>query len=160
MSHVPNTEQFLKIFFLSAPLGRQSCTYLRVHFCAEVYNALSILQAVGYRAKLDSYRTISSQAEKLPTESQLGWGSFARKEVEEGRELTCQLFYDFTSSHLKDRQFGVPKTAVHPTKRLHAAMLETGDVVIVVDQRHPRGIWPKGIVEKTYPGADSVVRSV
>ena len=80
------------------------------HFCAEIYNSLSILEAVGYRTELDSYRTLSSLVEKLPAESQLGWGSFARAEVEKGQPLTCQRFYDFLSSHLKDCQFGVPKT--------------------------------------------------
>ena len=79
------------------------------HFCAEVYNALSILQAIGYSAELDSYRTLSSLVEKLPMEGQLGWGSFARAHVEDGRTLTCQMFYDFINSHLKDRQFGVTK---------------------------------------------------
>ena len=78
-------------------------------FCAEIYNALSILEAVGYQTELDSYRTLSSLVEKLPPESQLGWGSFARAQVETGRPLTCQLLYDYVNSHLRDQQFGAPK---------------------------------------------------
>ena len=79
------------------------------HFCAEIYNALSILEAVGYQTELDNYRALSSLVEKLPPESQLGWGSFARSQVETDQPLTCQLLHDYVSSHLKDRQFGAPK---------------------------------------------------
>lgn len=33
-----------------------------------------------------------------------------------------------------------------------------GDLVVVVDPQSPRNVWPKGIVLKTYPGADGRVR--
>ena len=86
-------------------------------FCAEIYNALSILEAVGYQTELDSYRTLSSLVEKLPPESQLGWGNFARAQVETGRPLTCQMLYDYVNSHLRDRQFGAPKPLGHKSNR-------------------------------------------
>ena len=79
-------------------------------FCAEIYNVLSILEAVGYQSELDNYGTLSSLVEKLPPESQLGWGGFARAQVEAGQPLTCQLLYDYITAHLKDRQFGAPKS--------------------------------------------------
>ena len=37
--------------------------------------------------------------------------------------------------------------------------VEIGDVVIVADERHPRGLWPKGIVEEVMTGRDGTVRS-
>ncbi|XP_063837168.1 uncharacterized protein LOC135086312 [Ostrinia nubilalis] len=36
--------------------------------------------------------------------------------------------------------------------------LQPGDVVIVVDGALPRNVWPRGIIEKVYPGADGQVR--
>nr|XP_013189931.1 unnamed protein product [Amyelois transitella] len=38
--------------------------------------------------------------------------------------------------------------------------LKVGDLVIVVDPSSPRNTWPKGIIEKVYPGADGRVRVV
>ena len=37
--------------------------------------------------------------------------------------------------------------------------VEVGDVVIVADPQHPRGMWVKGVVTDTLCGADGVVRS-
>ena len=37
--------------------------------------------------------------------------------------------------------------------------VQIGDIVIIADNQHPRGLWPKGIVEQVYRGADNVVRS-
>ncbi|XP_043209021.1 uncharacterized protein LOC122374380 [Amphibalanus amphitrite] len=79
-------------------------------FCADIYNTLSILEAVGYESELDNYSTLSTLVEKLPQESQLGWGAFARAQIEAGHPLTCRLLYEYINSHLKDRQFGAPKT--------------------------------------------------
>ena len=38
--------------------------------------------------------------------------------------------------------------------------LKVGDVVVVVDDKLPRGCWPKGMVQSTHPGKDGVVRVV
>ncbi|XP_073960633.1 uncharacterized protein [Choristoneura fumiferana] len=38
--------------------------------------------------------------------------------------------------------------------------IKEGDVVIIVDPNLPRNVWPKGRVERVYPGADGVVRVV
>ena len=38
--------------------------------------------------------------------------------------------------------------------------LKVGDVVVVVDDKLPRGCWPKGMVQSTHPGKDGVVRFV
>ena len=38
--------------------------------------------------------------------------------------------------------------------------LDVGDVVLVVMEDTPRGFWPLGIVQETYPSADGIVRSV
>ncbi|XP_060801917.1 uncharacterized protein LOC132902105 [Amyelois transitella] len=38
--------------------------------------------------------------------------------------------------------------------------LKVGDLVLVVDPSSPRNTWPKGIIEKVYPGADGRVRVV
>ena len=37
-------------------------------------------------------------------------GSIRKTKVDSGVALTCQLFYDYIDSHLKDRQFGATKT--------------------------------------------------
>ena len=34
------------------------------------------------------------------------------------------------------------------------------DIVIIVDDQHPRGVWPRGIVEEVYRGFDGAVRNV
>ena len=34
------------------------------------------------------------------------------------------------------------------------------DIVIIVDDQHPRGVWPRGIVEEVYHGFDGAVRNV
>ena len=36
---------------------------------------------------------------------------------------------------------------------------QIGDVVIIADNQHPRGLWPKGVIEQVYRGADDIVRS-
>ena len=38
--------------------------------------------------------------------------------------------------------------------------LRKGDLVLVADHNVPRGKWPKGLVEQTYPDSDQVVRRV
>ncbi len=37
--------------------------------------------------------------------------------------------------------------------------IEVGDVVLVVDDKHERNTWPKGIVEEVYPGKGNRIRS-
>ena len=39
-------------------------------------------------------------------------------------------------------------------------IIKVGDFVVIVDPNLPRNIWPKGRVERTYPGIDGVVRVV
>ena len=34
------------------------------------------------------------------------------------------------------------------------------DIVIIVDDQHPRGVWPRGIVEEVYHGFDGAARNV
>ena len=36
--------------------------------------------------------------------------------------------------------------------------LKVGDVVIMMDEKNPRNHWPKGVVTKTFPGKDHLVR--
>ncbi|KAL0832560.1 hypothetical protein ABMA28_000762 [Loxostege sticticalis] len=36
--------------------------------------------------------------------------------------------------------------------------LKPGDVVIILDNTLPRNVWPKGVIERVYPGADGQVR--
>ena len=38
--------------------------------------------------------------------------------------------------------------------------IQTGDIVIVVDDAEPRCSWPMGLIVATYPGADGLVRKV
>lgn len=38
------------------------------------------------------------------------------------------------------------------------AQLKVGDLVVVVDPSSPRNVWPKGVIQKVYPGADGRVR--
>lgn len=38
--------------------------------------------------------------------------------------------------------------------------VQVGDLVLVMDENTPRGVWPLGIVEETYPSSDGLVRSV
>ena len=40
-----------------------------------------------------------------------------------------------------------------------ARPLKEGDVVIIVDPTLPRNVWPRGVVQKTYPGPDRKIRS-
>ena len=40
------------------------------------------------------------------------------------------------------------------------ANVKVGDIVVLVDDSVPRGVWPLGRVEETYPGGDGKVRSV
>lgn len=35
-----------------------------------------------------------------------------------------------------------------------------GDIFFIVDDKEPRGVWQKGIVESVYPGNDNQVRVV
>lgn len=39
-------------------------------------------------------------------------------------------------------------------------MIKVGDLVVIVDPNLPRNVWPKGRVERAYPGADGIVRVV
>ena len=66
--------------------------------CTEVYNAMAVLEAVGYQSELDNYRAISTLASKLSSDSRLGWGhEFAREKVESGRALSCPTFHEYLS---------------------------------------------------------------
>ena len=53
-----------------------------------------------------------------------------------------------------------------PLLRLHQKWhkphrnIQVGDLVLLVNERCPRGAWPKAIVEKVFPGSDGVVREV
>ena len=53
----------------------------------------------------------------------------------------------------------LPTLARRPKWRTKTGNLQVGDIVIVADERHPRGLWPKGVVERVFCGADDVVRS-
>ncbi|XP_047992743.1 uncharacterized protein LOC125231340 [Leguminivora glycinivorella] len=48
-----------------------------------------------------------------------------------------------------------------PRKSSHdgGRQLQPGDVVIVAEPNGPRSVWPRGVVETTYPGPDGRVRS-
>ena len=50
----------------------------------------------------------------------------------------------------------------YPKDTLHHCEenLKVGDVVVVADDKLPRGCWPKGMVQSTHPGKDGVVRVV
>ena len=52
-------------------------------------------------------------------------------------------------------------TLVKRTKwREEVKNVQEGDVVIIADPQHPRGLWPKGTVEKAFKGEDGITRSV
>lgn len=38
--------------------------------------------------------------------------------------------------------------------------MQTGDVVLIIDELKPRGVWQTGIVTKTLPSFDDYVRNV
>lgn len=82
-------------------------------FCTEIYNALTVLETTNDEGELSRYRTPFSLADKLPQDSQPGWEAFARSKVDTGQDLTCQLFYDYLSSHVKDRHFVSTKIRQH-----------------------------------------------
>ena len=54
----------------------------------------------------------------------------------------------------------LPTLAKRTKWQAEAKNVREGDVVIIMDHQHPRGLWPKGIVEKAHKGEDGVVRSV
>ena len=94
-------------------------------FCTEVFNAMSVLEAVGYQGELDNYRAISTLASKLPSESRLGWGTFARAQVQSGTMLSCRMFHEYLSGHVQDFQFSVPSNCGARSRteyRSHATM--------------------------------------
>ncbi|KOB75501.1 polyprotein, partial [Operophtera brumata] len=37
--------------------------------------------------------------------------------------------------------------------------IKPGEIVIIADGSLPRNVWPKGQIERVYPGPDGVVRS-
>ena len=37
--------------------------------------------------------------------------------------------------------------------------MKVNDVMVIADHRHPRGLWPEGVVERVHRGADGVLRS-
>lgn len=44
--------------------------------------------------------------------------------------------------------------------KLRCRNMTTGDVVLLIDKNHPPCKWVKGIIEKTYPGKDGLIRVV
>lgn len=38
--------------------------------------------------------------------------------------------------------------------------LQVGDLVLIADPDSPRNTWPKGVIQRTYPGKDNRVRLV
>ena len=97
---------------LNRPKVRSADLHDLSHFCTEVYNAMSVLEAIGYQSELDNYRTISTLAGKLPSESRLGWGKYARTKVDAGIPLSCRMFHEYLSGHVQDFQFSVPHNGV------------------------------------------------
>ena len=54
----------------------------------------------------------------------------------------------------------LPTLAKRAKWRQEASNVKQGDVVIIVDHQHPRGLWPRGVGETVYEGEDGIVRSV
>ena len=75
-----------------------------------------------------------------------------RKRWQYAQQLADHLWQRWAREYL-------PTLAQRPKWRDNVANVCVGDVVIVADERHPRGLWPKGVVEKVYRGADDIVRS-
>jgi len=78
---------------------------------------------------------------------------------------TCLLRDDWKAvQHLTDlfwRRFNIEylPTLTRRTKWFKDVKpVEVGDVVIIVDHKHPRNTWPKGIVEEIFPGRGKRVR--
>lgn len=47
-----------------------------------------------------------------------------------------------------------------PSRGAQGQDLKLGDVVLIVDEALPRGVWPRGRIAKLYPGKDRVTRVV
>ena len=75
-----------------------------------------------------------------------------RKRWEHAQQLSDAFWQRWVKGYL-------PTLAQRPKWRHHQANVEVDDVVIIADNRHPRGLWPKGVVVKVHTGADGIVRS-
>ena len=74
-----------------------------------------------------------------------------RKRWEHTQQLSDAFWQRWVKGYL-------PTLAQRPKWRHHQANVEVDDVIIA-DNRHPLGLWPKGVVVKVHTGADGIVRS-
>ena len=53
----------------------------------------------------------------------------------------------------------LPTIALRSKWKEHGETLRVGDMVVIADERHPRGVWLKGRVEEVVLGEDKAVWS-
>ncbi|XP_043203370.1 uncharacterized protein LOC122371261 [Amphibalanus amphitrite] len=75
-----------------------------------------------------------------------------RKRWEHAQQLSDAFWQRWVKDYL-------PTLARRPKWRQHHANVQVDEIVIIADNRHPRGLWPKGVVVKVHSGADGIVRS-
>ena len=75
-----------------------------------------------------------------------------RKRWEHAQQLSDAFWQRWVRRYL-------PTLSRRPKWRHQHADVKVNDVVVIADYRHPRGLWPKGLVERVHKGADGIVRS-
>ena len=94
----------------------------------------------------------------LRTNTSLPWGIFHnedtyRRHWRHVQHLATQFWKRWTREYLLELQRRQKWNNEEPN-------LSVGDLVLVVDEKRPRGLWPVGIVKEVSVGRDDLVRSV